>query len=89
MTKERIFLTKLEIQIFCNVYYDGEGIGATVIRKMGNGRSEVVLDEEINVKGNIYNKILINDRVKNMSDKEINFILEMQKSYFNSKNKLN
>ena len=56
---------------------------------MGNGRSEVVLDEEINVKGNIYNKILINDRVKNMSDEEINFILEMQKSYFNSKNKLN
>lgn len=88
MTKERIYISPLEIRLFCNVFYDEEeGICATVIRRFGD-RAEVMLDREINVKGHLYQRIFINDKVKDMTEEEIQFALEMQKAYFEKRDKL-
>ena len=37
MTKERIYVSPLEIRLFCNVYYnEEEGVCGTVIRRYGD-----------------------------------------------------
>lgn len=82
MTKNRIVLTQLEIQVFCNMYYTGSEVGATITKDLGNGRYEVELDREISVKGNKYKNIMVNDRVKNMSQEELDFCFKMQKMFF-------
>lgn len=89
MTKERVYVSPLEIRLFCNVYYsEEEGICGTVIRRFGD-RAEVMLDKEINVRGHLYQRIFINDKVKDMTEEEIQFSLDMQKAYFDKRDKLN
>jgi hypothetical protein len=89
MTKERVYVSPLEIKLFCNVYYDEEeGICGTVIRRFGD-KAEVMLDREINIRGHLYQRIFINNKVKDMTEDEIQFSLDMQKAYFDKRDKLN
>lgn len=78
----KIFLTQLEIRVFCNMYYDGEGVDGTIVKKLNNGRFIVSLDKELNINGYKYKDITISDSVKNMSDEELAFCFEAQKEFF-------
>ena len=79
---QQIILSKLEIQIFCNKNYIGDGISARVI-EVYKDRAKVKLGTPLIINGYKYDEILINDKVKYMTEGNIEMAFRAQERMFN------
>lgn len=87
---KRIFVNELEIKLFCNKNYQGEGEQGIVLN-VYKDRLRVRLDNELDINGYKYKDILIRTDSDKMSEQDIKFSFAMQDAHFKSieKSKLN
>lgn len=85
---KKFFVSELEIKLFCNKNYEGQGERGTVLDCNGD-RLKIRLDKELNIQGYKYKDILINTSAYKISEKEKEYAFAMQDSYFKSCKKLN